>query len=107
MYAAPNQSIRRWQRIDRYRCAVRFGAQLTGVLTIGELLSAPPHQHRRPELAPVMPAAPDNLEWVAWDAIRSRQDRQDKQDDRQDRKRLEAQLGEEGRQAKRARFGDG
>ena len=55
----------------------------------------------------LMPVAPDNLEWVAWDAIRSRQDRQDRQNDRQYRKRLEAQLGDEGREAKRARFGDG
>ena len=55
----------------------------------------------------LMPVAPDNLEWVAWDAIRSRQDRQDRQNDRQGRKRLEVQLGDEGREAKRARFGDG
>ena len=56
----------------------------------------------------LMPVAPDNLEWVAWDSIRSRQDRQHRQvTGRQDRKRLEAQLGDDGREAKRARFGDG
>ena len=55
----------------------------------------------------LMPVAPDNLEWVAWDSIRSRQDRQNRQVGRQERKRLEAQLGDDGREAKRARFGDG
>ena len=55
----------------------------------------------------LMPVAADKLEWVAWDAIRSRQDRQDRQDSRQDRKRLDAQLRDEGREVKRARFGDG
>ena len=55
----------------------------------------------------LMPVAPDNVAWEAWDAIRRKQDRQDGLDDKQDRKRLDAQVGAEGREAKRARFGDG
>ena len=53
----------------------------------------------------LMPVALDNMAWEGWDAIRSRQDRQDRLTDRQDRKRREAL--DEGREEKRARFGDG
>ena len=45
----------------------------------------------------LVPIAPDNVSWVAWDAIRTGQE---------ERKRQRAGMNE-GREAKRARFGDG